>query len=329
MADELKPGPVTVPGYYDFTAEEYHADPAPRPSGNVSTLSQLLTKTPRHAKEAHPRLASPPEQDVDGEDVEGEDNKNFDLGSVAHELLLGKGAGIEVLDFDSYRKKDAQTARKEAIANGLQPVLAKVYHQAELMIAACHDQLADDPENQDAFTAPGRSEVPIFWQEDVFRDSEKPRKMWMRGMLDRQHEQRDVIYDYKTFTAGADPDKFLKWMLNNGKDIQDPFYSRGVGAIEGISWDSIRFRFVLQDTTFPYLISVIELDQAAREWANDRAQWAIDKWAALAAKGTYRGYVPRTHFVGIPTWSQLQWEDRKTQDALAERMLEEEANDIV
>lgn len=324
MADDLLPGPVKVPGYYDFTAEEYHADPAPRPSGNTSVFAELLTKTPRHAKEAHPRLASPPEVDEEGEDVAAEDNKKFDLGSVAHELLLGKGQGIEVLDFKNWQTKASKEARKEAIENGLQPVLKKVYHQAEQMVAACLEQLGDDPENRDAFTAPGRSEVPIFWQEEVFRDTEKPRKMWMRGMLDRQWNQHNVVYDYKTFSAGADPDKFLRWLINNGKDIQDPFYSRGVAAIEGCSMDEIRFRFVLQDTEFPYLVSVIELDQAAREWANDRAQWAIDKWAELAAKGTYRGYVPRTHYIGIPSWAQLQWEDRRQQDTLAERMLEEE-----
>lgn len=334
MSDELQPGPVQGPGYYDFTDAEYHADPAPRASGSSSVLAELLTGPALLAKESHPKLRTPPEkiETADGEeDAPEEDNKKFDLGSVAHELLLGKGAGIHVIDAKDWRKKAVREERAEAIANGNQPCLIAMFEKAQVMVAAARVQLGDDPDNCDAFTN-GRGEVSLFWKEPT-----KPGKMWMRARLDWQMDDRRRVYDYKTFARGADPEKFNRWMVGAGKDIQDPFYSRGVAAIEGCDWEDITFRFVVQDTEFPYLLSVIELaderdlekSQGGRRWSYERSQWAIDKWAACAATQIYRGFIPRTHQVSAPAWAQSEWERRRRLDEAGEMMLEEQGGKAV
>lgn len=300
--------PISGAGYYALEPAQYHADPAPRPSLSSGVAALLLTKTPRQAWMAHPRL---------NPDFEDEDRKQFDLGSVAHELLLGKGSGIHVIDADDWRKQETKDERKQAIANGLQPCLAKVYEQADAMVKAAREQLADDPDNHDAFTN-GRGELCMFWQEQC-----APGKMWMRGMIDWLMADNRRAYDYKTFAPGADPEGFVKYLVGGGKDVQDPFYCRGIGAIEGVPWDEISFRFVVQDPEPPYLLSVVEL--VDRDWHFERSQWAIDRWAACAVAGAYRGFIPRTHRVSPPTWAMMAWEDRKTAEEAAERAIAEAA----
>jgi hypothetical protein len=329
MTTELLSGPVKVPGYYDFTAEQYHADPAPRPSGSSGTLATLIVDTPRAAKETHPRLRTvgTPEQEEEREKKQRD--KKFDLGSIAHTLLLGKGREIVVIDAADWKTKAAKEQRDEAFANGLQPCLAKTFEKAQMMVEAARLQLGDDKENSDAFTN-GRAEIPLFWQEQT-----KPGKMWMRAMLDWQMDDRRRIYDYKTFARGADPDQFNRWLAGAGKDIQDPFYSRGVAALEGCDWQDVDFRFVVQDTEFPYLLCTVRLvpeeqeAQGGRLWSYERSQWAIDKWAACAAAGLYRGFIPRTHHVAAPAWAQTQWDLRRRADEAGEQMMQEQGEKAV
>ncbi|HEV2079417.1 MAG TPA: hypothetical protein VGR19_05920 [Allosphingosinicella sp.] len=304
---------VTAPGFYDLTPAQYHADPAPKPSLNSGVAAKLLTETPKTAWFSHPRL---------NPEFQEQDEKKFDLGSVAHELLLGKGAGIEVLDFPNWTTKAAKEARAEAVANGLQPCLVDLYEKAQAMVAAARVQLGDDPENFDAFTN-GRGEVAVLWQEQT-----APGKMWMRGQLDWFMDDQQRIYDYKTFAPGADPENFIKYLVRGGKDIQDPFYSRGVASVLDVDWEAITFRFVVQHPEPPFLLSVVEIESQGRQWSYDRSQWAIDKWADCAVKQQYRGFVPRTHHVGIPTWSQMEWEDRRRADELAEQMLAQAAEQL-
>jgi hypothetical protein len=307
---------ITGPGFYDLPAEEYHADPAPRPSLNAGVITRILTDTLADAKQAHPRL-----KDASLEPDEEEDDKKFDLGSVAHELLLGKGSGIEVLDFADYRSKAAQEARKAAIANGLQPCLRKLYVKAEAMVAAARQQLADDPENSDAFTN-GTGEVVCLAQHQTQHG-----KMWGRCMLDWRMNDGVRIYDYKTFKPGADPEGFVKYLAREARDIQDPWYSRNVAAVLGCDWTDIVFRFVVQSPDPPYMLSVVELPADDREWSSERVDWALRKWADAARSGRFRGWVPRTNYVGIPTWAKVDWENRVHSDRLAEEMLAAEARE--
>jgi hypothetical protein len=304
---------ITAPGFYEIEADAYHADPAPKPSLNATVITKIVTETLADAKQAHPRL-TPPEPDEEEED----DNKKFDLGSVAHELLLGRGSGIQVLDFDDYRKGDAQKARKEAIANGLQPCLRKLYEKAEEMVAAARLQLADDPENERRLhQRPPRG--------GALAGADPARQDVGPGDDRLADERADRIYDYKTFKPGADPEGFAKYLAREGRDVQDPWYSRGVAAIEGVDWREIDFRFVVQGTEPPYMLSVVQLDPGSREWSNDRVEWALRKWADAARFGRYRGYVPRTNIVSLPTWAAMDWEQRVQTDQLAEQMLAEAA----
>jgi hypothetical protein len=81
------------------SAALYHSDPAEQPSLSSSIAKTILSKTPRHAWLEHPRL-NPAAAIVD------EDDK-FNLGSVAHELILRKGGGFDICDFDNWQTRAA------------------------------------------------------------------------------------------------------------------------------------------------------------------------------------------------------------------------------
>src|SRR4051812_46738879 len=97
---------ITAPGIYlDVAANDYHADPCPAPSLTQSVAKILLAKSPLHAWHAHPRL---------NPDYQHNDDTKFDVGNIAHKMLLGRGKQIEVLEFDDWRTKAAKEAREKA-----------------------------------------------------------------------------------------------------------------------------------------------------------------------------------------------------------------------
>lgn len=295
---------VTGWGFVDIDAEHYHADPAPRPSMSSGLLATIVTGTIAEAKESHPRLTP--------SDQPEKDNKQFDIGTVAHTLVLGKGREIDVIDADAWTTKAAKDARAASKAQGRTPVLAKHHEQAEAMRVALFEQLAGIKGEEDTFTPEaGVAEQAGFWQEQT-----PAGKMWGRALYDWRANGRLVIRDYKTYNGqlGADPDGFIKGIMGTGKDVQDPWYSRGMAAIIGaesgetIPWEAVDFKFIVQDPNPPYLVAVVALND--RAWSGERCQWAIDRWSAAAKANLWRGFVPTVHYVDPPSWAKAQWEAR-------------------
>lgn len=304
MSTALSAPAVTGWGFVDIDAEDYHADPAPRPSLSSGLLATIVTGTIAEAKEGHPRLTSRDEPE--------KDNKKYDLGTVAHTMVLGKGREIDVIDADAWTTKAAKEQRADSIAAGRSPVLRKVYENAEAMRTALFEQLADIKGEEDTFSPDhGVSEQAGFWQEQTPLG-----KMWGRALYDWRATGRLAIRDYKTYAGqlGADPDGFIKGLISTGKDVQDPWYSRGMAAIIGeqtgetIPWDAVDFKFIVQDPNPPYLVCVVALND--RQWSFERSQWALDRWAAAAGANLWRGFVPAVHYVDPAPWAKTQWEQR-------------------
>lgn len=312
-----EPQAVTGPGFYDFEADHYHADPAPRPSMSSGFLATIVTQTVAAAKEGHPRLTPRDEPE--------KDNKQFDIGTVAHTLVLGKGREIDVIDADAWTTKAAKEARAASKEAGRTPVLAKHHETATAMRTALFEQLADLPDEHDTFLADvGEAEQAGFWQEPTALG-----KMWGRALYDWRATGRLVIRDYKTYAGqlGADPDGFIKGIISTGKDVQDPWYSRGYAAIasleagETIPWEAVDFKFIVQDPSPPYLVAVVALND--RAWSGERCQWAIDRWAAAAGAQLWRGFAPETHYVDPPVWAKTAWEQRMLREWEAEQRMKD------
>ncbi|TKD50552.1 PD-(D/E)XK nuclease-like domain-containing protein [Sphingomonas baiyangensis] len=299
------PTRIEAPGFYDLPAAEYHADPCKRPSVSSGIISTIVDRTLADAKWKHPRL---------NPELEEEDRTQFDLGSVAHELLLGRGSGIVVIDADDWRTKAAKEGREAAIAAGRQPCLTKVYEQAEAMAAAARQQLADDADNADAFTN-GVPEQVAIWMEETSAGA-----IYCRSMMDWRMNARPAIYDYKTFAPGPDPDGFVKYLFREARDVQDPFYSRGLAKLIECDWRDVEFRYVVQDPKPPYTLAVIQLDEQAREFAHERTMWAIERWASAGRAGRFEGYRPRTHYVAPPSYEMVAWAAKRQADEFADAL---------
>jgi hypothetical protein len=308
-------------GFYDIDAEHYHSDPAPRPSMSSGLLATVISQTVAAAKETHPRLGPPKTE----EDLQADREKKYDLGTVAHTLVLGVGREIVVIDEPDWKKKTAQEARKAAFVEGKTPCLIATYEKAEAMRDALMLQLADMPDERDTFAeGKGVAEQAGFWQEQTPLG-----RMWGRALYDWRSTDsgRLIVRDYKTYGGqnGADPDGFIKGLIAGGRDIQDPWYSRGAAAIVGqqtgeqLTWEDVDFRFIVQDPNPPYLVAAVALDD--RAWSSARCQWAIDRWAAAAGANLWRGFSPVTHYVPPPTWARIQWEERVLNEWEAEQSL--------
>jgi hypothetical protein len=320
---------VTGPGYVEMDADVYHADPAPKPSLSSGFLADIVVKTVAEAKQGHPRLGPVLTPQEATEKAKKDRDKKYDLGSVAHTIVLGKGREIVPIDAPDWRTGAAQKERDAAFDNGQTPCLAKTYEKALAMRVALFEQLASIKGEQDAFQSGpddhGVAEQAGFWQEatDVG-------KLWCRQLCDWRRTDRLVIRDYKTFNGqlGSDPDAFIKHLVGMGKDIQDPHYSAGYAAIaslesgEVVPWDAVDFKFIVQDPDPPYLVSVVALND--RQWSFERRHWAIDRFAAAAKAGLWRGFEPKVHHVDVPAWARTAWELRMIRAYEAEQELEQQ-----
>jgi hypothetical protein len=286
-------------------------------------LSTIVTGTVAAAHAGHPKLGLP----VTEEELTKEREKKYDLGTVAHTTVLGVGREIVVIDAADWKTKAAQEARKAAFAAGKTPALLKTVDQAAEMRDALFQQLSEMPEERDTFGATGKAEEAGFAKVPTAGGG-----MWGRILCDWRSTAsgRLVIRDYKTYGGqyGADPDGFVRGLISSGRDIQDPWYSMVAAIItshgtdEQIAWDDVDFRFVVQDPNPPYLAVVVALDD--RRWSYERMRWAVDKWALAARSNLWRGFSPLTHYIGVPTYARIAWEQRMLSEFQAEQAIAED-----
>lgn len=290
--------PITAPGVYDIPAEVYHADPCFEPSLSSGIAKTLLGKSPAHAKLAHPRL---------NPDHQPENAERFDLGSAAHALMLGDPQQFEVIDADDWRTKAAKEARDAAREAGRIPLLARQWDEVCAMVAAGRMQLAAHPEANEAFNPDlGASEQTLVWEEGG---------IWCRARLDWKPHAGNVFYDYKTTGGSADPAEWARTCFNVGTDIQAGFYRRGIAAVLGI--ENAHFRFVVQETSPPYALSVVELDPYACAIADRKADVAIRWWRWCMTTGHWPGFPARVAYIEMPPWEDRRWTEREEREQLA------------
>lgn len=291
------------PGIYDIPAAEYHADPCPEPSLSSGIARILLSKSPRHAWHAHPRLNPAHEP---------EDSTDFDIGQAAHQVMLRDPSKVlAIIDADDWRTKAAKEARAEAIAAGRLPLLRDQSRRVAAMHVAVETQLLGH-EAEGAF-ANGKPEQTLIWQDDG--------GIWCRARLDWLPDERRsplVLYDFKT-SYSANPDVWTRTLYNDDGDVQAAFYARGIEAVLGIT--DVRFRFVVVETAPPHCMSVIELDPAAVALARARMSYAMQTWRECLRANKWPGYPARVCHVETPTFVAYRWQERTERDRATQSQL--------
>jgi hypothetical protein len=287
---------IDKPGIYpDISANDYHADPCPAPSFSQSLGKILLENSALHAWYAHPRL---------NPDYKSEDPTKFDVGNIAHKLLLGRGKEIVVLDeFDDWRTDKAKKVRALALQEGKHAVLGKHFALASRMVDAAGKQLELMPPPACNLFRKGQGEVCLAWKEG---------DIWLRQLIDWLSDDGVIFADYKTTDMSVAPHALGRKMQNDNWPMQAAMAERGLDRL--VDPEIQRgFFFVAQETWPPYALTVAELTDGHLERGRVQLEYAINTWRACLKRNVFPGY-PRAIIVpDYPGWADAEWEDRRMQ----------------
>jgi hypothetical protein len=277
----------------EMPAAEYHADPSPTPSLSASMAHTLLSRSPAHARLAHPRLGGVPRAATAA----------MEKGTLVHDMLLcGSQVAAEIIPADNYRTKAAQQQRDDALAAGLVPVLEREFAELLAVAAKLTAKLAEA-----GIAFDGQAEGVALWEE---RDDEG-RPVPCRARLD--HWRAPRIDDLKT-TASARPKDCVRSIFEYGYATQAAAY---LSAVEHL-WPELAgrasFRFVFVELAEPCLFTAVEL--AGSALAVGRSQWrrAVNLWSRCLRTGEWPGYVEGVYRAEARPWD-LRDELELTADA--------------
>jgi hypothetical protein len=292
-------GLVPGAGIYAMPAALYHADPAPLPSLSSSIAKIIIGQTPRHAAVEHPRLP--------GVKKEREEKKVMSFGSAAHELILGKGGGIDVIDAENFMTKAAKEARDASIEAGRTPILRKDFERAEQVRIAALDIMAETPNCGNFFReGHGDAETVLIWQED--------NGVWCRAMFDWWSADRAHIIDLKTTGNGVSPGDAGRTMANMGYEVSEAHYLRGLTRLMPELAGRAKFTFVFAETDPPYEVAVIENDATGREMGRRKIEYAISRFGDCQRDGEWPGYPRKIQTAAYPVYAEKAWLERELSD---------------
>lgn len=279
--------------YYGFPEEGYHKDPAIEPSLSAGLIKTLLNASPLHAWFKHPRL--------NGE-YETENKTAFDVGSAAHSLILNDPKKFEIVDAADWRKNENKDKRDAAYISGKIPLLVHQWQDIQEMVKSSRAQLCLH-ECEDAFNGRGQSEVTLIWQEGG---------IWCRCRIDYVAQNLINFYDYKTTGQSANPEYASRTLFTLGYDITSAFYKRGIRKLFGV--ENPNYRFVIQETSKPFALSVLDLDPMAEAIADRKIDAAIALWSKCLRSGEWPGYAKRVAYASMPSYMETAWLAREEQE---------------
>lgn len=232
------------PGLYtDLDETKYHADPIPEGSLSVSGAKKILDSPARFKHEQENRT----------------EKKAFDFGHAAHAKVLGRGLPVAVIPDEFLAKNGATstTAAKEFIAAARERGDTPLKSDEAAVIDAMAAKLAEHT-TASKLLAAGEAERSMFWRDEETRIMLRGRTDWVTILPNG----RPCIVDYKTTARSANPDRFRWEARDFDYHMQDCHYREGLDILTG---DRHAFLFIVQEKTAPYLVSVVELDDDARD----------------------------------------------------------------
>jgi hypothetical protein len=281
---------ISAPGVYpNISTNDYLKDPCTEPSLSQSIAKILLDRSPLHAWYAHPRLNT---------HFKPDNATKFDIGNVAHAMLIGRGREIVVLDYPDWRTKKAQEARAEANAAGKLAILASGAARAGRMVQAAHEQLELRGMANLFQEGEGSGEVCIAWQE---------KEVWLRQLIDWLTKDYRIVADYKTTDLSVAPSSLPSMMMNAGWPLQAAMAERGLDALHPESIARRQYLFVVQEAEPPHQLNVVQIGESVMHMARKRLQMAIDTWRICLNANRWPGYDLEILTPNMPAWAEAQW----------------------
>ncbi|UFS59501.1 PD-(D/E)XK nuclease-like domain-containing protein [Subtercola endophyticus] len=215
--------------------------------------------------------------------------KAFDLGSAVHSKVLGVGYGIEVLNFESWRSKDAQIARDETYAAGLIPMLPHELGPVDEMSEA----ILSHKTARQIFEQDGIAEASVFATDPTTGVPLRARFDWFAP----------VCADLKTTAKDASKDTFAKTVASFGYDTQRGHY---LDTLRFATGETRELVFVVVETNPPHLVAVHQLDRIFADMGHLKARRAREIYAECTESGVWPGYPDEVQLVIPPTWLVYQ-----------------------
>lgn len=283
---------IERPGiYFGVSDADYRADPCPTPSLTQSLCKILIERSPKHAWIAHSRL---------NPQFEYEDDTKFDIGNVAHRLILGRGKDIEVVHFSDWRSNAAKEARENAANVGKIAVLKHQYEQSMDMVTAAWKQL-EVHDDKDAFTG-GHAEVMLAWEEDG---------VWFRSLIDWLHDGNCMVDDFKTTSMSVAPHMLGIRAEAGGWHLQAAFIERGLNALDPGNSGRRLFRFIAQETDQPHALSVMHMNEYWLTMGRKQIDAAIGLWRPCIQHNRWPSYPRHSITPEFPGYRESKWLDRE------------------
>lgn len=276
--------------HYNIPDEVYRADPCPEPSLTQSIAKTLLSRSPAHAKY-----------------MRQEPTTKYDIGIIAHRLILGRGRELEVLpsDIEDWRTKDARQSREGARAAGKLAVLAKDYDTAHDMRLEAIQQLVERGYGDDWSPERECGEVVAIASCDIDNPgsyvSDFPQfRYWLRALIDWLPSLARP-WDYKTTSASAAPDAIHRLLPD--WCIQAAMHERILNLIDPDNTGRREHRFVVQENYEPYALTVVRLTEAHMHIGRAQVARAEAKWARCVATGEWPAYPLEDATPEYPVWA--------------------------
>lgn len=265
---------------YDQPASEYFAEKAL----NNTSIGYLL-ECPALYK-AHQTMEETP-------------SKAFLLGSLVHAMVLepDKVAERYAPVYSSGTTKTGKEERKALAEKGITAFSADEWLQAQYMaghlLNAC-------PTTAKLLALPGKSEVSLYWDEDV-----EEKALPCKARVDRLAQLPDgswVAIDLKTTADTVKPSELARKAYNFGYHRQAAWYTRGLKAC-GIEAPFIFF-FVSKQA--PYLVTPLSFTADALALGDDQCMRACRTLIHCQEDDEWPTYTSGIYEVDLPEWAYYQ-----------------------
>ncbi len=251
------------------------------PRLSYSIAYTLVTRTPAHAYDQHRLLGGNGKKST----------KAMDEGKLMEKFVLGADLDkIVLVEADSWRGKEAQTAKASAELLGKEPVLQKDYDEAKEAAVVIVENFKKKGVDL-ALVTDAEKGIEVFVQIKLTWTSAEG--VLCSGVIDRlvlDHKRgKAFIYDFKT-TSNASTKEFSRSVYQHGYHIQQNGYEEAVGLTWPEFLGRIETLFLVAETDSPFCVRVLPLAGSMAELG--RRAWSEAKriWAECTASGIWPGY---------------------------------------
>lgn len=271
---------ITQPGIYDIPEVDYHRDPVPGGSLSSSIARKMLSECP--AVVEYERTHRPAPKDA------------WDLGSLMHKLVLGKGGQFQVIERETWNTNAVKEEVAAVRAAGRTPIKASAMRAAEAMA----DKVRTHPDAGPLFAeGTGMAERSIFWTHDRTGTSCRAMLDW----LSLTPGLPPLIVDLKS-TKDVSKRGVMKAITEYRYYQQDPWYRAAVASL-GYDLEDVGFVFVFVGSSAPHLVTVTVLDTEALAEGMACNEDATDLWVHCTDSGIWRPYATDIVTTSLPNYA--------------------------